>query len=370
MNRYFRISGDLKEIDFPIILYNMHQKEISGTLIIKNKNYEKRVVIRNKRVIFANSNDIKDSFEKYLLRNNIINQKILKKTSEYVKRNVINFRRGLIELGYINYDEVWKYKKDHLKDIIFSLFNLHEGDYEILTDDNDIDENIVLNIDIPSIITEGMRNSDIIKIYNNSVRDIDDVYPLHSEIISNLELKDYEIHILDLVRKASSIDEIIKKSELLEKDTLRILCMFLVLEIISEKRIERKEINIEENISGLHSFNSFEDALKHYNMKYEMIYKLLSKEIGPIALSILFKEVNNIVDALPFCLQKIKLNTNGTLKEDMILKSVWYYDFGKQGMEFLKGLEEILYAEIYAVKKHLGIDYEQQILRWINSKGM
>lgn len=370
MNKYFQISGDLKEIDFPTILYNIDKKEISGALKIKNKNYEKIVVIKNKRVIFASSNDDTDSFKKYLLRENLINNKILKKSSEYVKKNKIKFRRGLIKLGYFNYDEIWQYKQDYLKDIIFSLFNVHEGCYEILTDNNDIEENIVLDMDIPSVIVEGMRSTNINKVINNQIRDIKNVYPFHTEIVPDLELKAHEIHVLDLLRKTPGIEKIIKTSELLEKDTLRVLYLFLILEIISGKRMGKKEVNIEENISGLRVFNSFEEALRHYNMKYEMIYKLLSKEIGPIALSLLFKEVNNIAGALPFYLKKVKINTNGTLDEDMILKSVWYYDFGKQGIEFLKGLEEILYAEIYAVKKHLGIDYEQQILRWINSKGM
>ena len=45
---------------------------------------------------------------------------------------------------------------------------------------------------------------------------------------------------------------------------------------------------------------------------------------------------------------------------------MWYHDFDEHIGEFLRGLEEILYTEIYAVKKHLGVEYEQQVLKWIS----
>jgi hypothetical protein len=104
-------------------------------------------------------------------------------------------------------------------------------------------------------------------------------------------------------------------------------------------------------------------------MKYELIFRVLSKEIGPIALSILSRAITGIIGNLPAYLKKVQLNPDGSLKKDFIIKSLWYHDFDTYVGEFLRGLEEILYAEIYAVKEHLGIEYEQQILRWINQIG-
>ena len=90
------------------------------------------------------------------------------------------------------------------------------------------------------------------------------------------------------------------------------------------------------------------------------------KEIGPISLSLLLKAVEDIMENLPSYFRKIQLNPDGTINEELILKSVWYHDFDEYIGEFLRGLEEILYTEIYAVKKHLGVEYEQQVLKWIN----
>ena len=117
------------------------------------------------------------------------------------------------------------------------------------------------------------------------------------------------------------------------------------------------------------SFNSFEEALRYYNLKYEIIYKVMLKEIGPISLSLLLKAVEDIMENLPSYFQKIQLNPDGTINEELLLKSVWYHDFDQHIGDFLRGLEEILFTEIYAVKKHLGVDYEQQVLKWINGIG-
>jgi hypothetical protein len=99
-----------------------------------------------------------------------------------------------------------------------------------------------------------------------------------------------------------------------------------------------------------------------------MVYKVLSKEIGPIALSLLSRAIEDIMDNLPQYFRRIKLNPNGTINEEL-LKSVWYHDFDKYAGGFLRGLEEILYAEAYMVKKHLGVDQEQQVLKWLMRTG-
>ncbi|MCP4149009.1 MAG: hypothetical protein GY757_14775, partial [bacterium] len=90
---------------------------------------------------------------------------------------------------------------------------------------------------------------------------------------------------------------------------------------------------------------------------------------GPIAHSLLLKAIEDIMENLPFFLQKMQLNSDGRIDDEALLKTLWYHDFDKNCGEFLRGLEEVLYTEIYAVKKHLGMEYEQQVLKWISGIG-
>ena len=155
----------------------------------------------------------------------------------------------------------------------------------------------------------------------------------------------------------------------MEFDTMKFLYLFLVLEILStQKKAEKPQVLPEmETYSRPSIFKSFEEALQYYNRKYEIIYKVMLKEIGPISLSILLKAIEDIMDNLPSYFQKVRLNPDGKVNQEPILKSVWYHDFNQHIGDFLKGLEEILYTEIYAVKKHLGVEYEQQVLKWMKA---
>jgi hypothetical protein len=95
----------------------------------------------------------------------------------------------------------------------------------------------------------------------------------------------------------------------------------------------------------------------------------LSKEIGPVAQAILFEAITAILESIPACFHNLEITSDGRIEAKSILKSIWYENFEEHSNEFLKGLEEILYAEIYAVKRHLGKDHEKLILQWIREPG-
>ena len=96
---------------------------------------------------------------------------------------------------------------------------------------------------------------------------------------------------------------------------------------------------------------------------------MLSKEIGPVAQAILFEAITAILESIPACFHNLEIASDGRIVEKSILKSIWYENFDEHSNEFLKGLEEILYAEIYAVKRHLGKEHEKMILQWIREPG-
>jgi len=374
---YFPMEGELNEGDIFTLLYHMYKNSISGLLkvTVAAEDYEKQMVIEDRKIVFAISNLKQDAFGAHLLKHNVIDEDTYNKTERYMKKNEKRFGRALIELGYLNYDQIWTWVQDHLKSIIYSFFTIESGKYKILTNPDREIENIVLDMDIITLMVEGMRHFQSKEFLEKKFETIEHLYAINTKMMTHMDLKPYEIHVFDLVKRNSKLTDIITRSELLRFDTLRLLYLFLVVEVISTKpgvlEVEPPSISAVEmeNVVGLSTFTSFEEALKHYNMKYELIYKTLSKEIGPIALSLLLKAIEDIMENLPTYFQKIQLNSDGRIDEDTVLKLVWYHDFDKNIGHFLKGLEEILYTEIYTVKKHLGIEYEQQVLKWINGIG-
>jgi hypothetical protein len=400
----FHREGELNEGDMFSILYYIYNYEISGVLVVQSEDFEKKMVIRDKKIVFAASNRKLDSFGDYLLGNKLITKDIYRVTAQYMSENKKRFGRALIELGYFTYDQVWTWIPNHLQSIVFSFFKVKSGTYQLMKEhQEDIDaENILLDMDILAVIVQGMREFKSRIVVEKRFEDIEELYICNTDthLLHRLDLKPYEIHVLSLVRQESKLESILGRSELLEYDTLRLLYLFLVLKIIStqknagikmqisaqmqiqkpetlpeldindmEEFLPPAESSIPSTIPRLSAFNSFEEALKYYNMKYEVIYKMMLKEIGPISLSLLLKAIEDIKDNLPSYFQKIQLNPDGTINEELLLKALWYHDFDQHIGDLLRALEEVLYTEIYAVKKHLGIEYKQQVLKWIRGIG-
>jgi len=378
MKDYFPSEGEIKEASLFFIFQHLYKNSISGVLQLESQGIERKLIIENQKIIFAYSCSLDDSLGNYLLNKEIIDNEIFQISSEYISTRNIRFGRALIELGYFDYDSLWKYVQQHLKHIVLSVFRLNSGNYKILNRQTPDIENILIDYPIPSAMVDGMRQFDSREFLKRKFQQIHNVYVYDREIIGKLDLKPYEMHVLQLVKRHSSVSKIINSSELLEFDTQRILLLLLILDAISTVEQAQEEVkpreedqwdDMEDEVVNPTAFKSFEEAIYHYNAKYEIIYKTLSKEIGPIALSILGRSIENIIENLPPYLQKAKLNTDGTISEDLVLKSLWYHDFKKHIGKLTKGLEEILYAEIYTVKKHLGEESEQQLLKWMNRVG-
>ncbi|NIM11818.1 MAG: DUF4388 domain-containing protein [Candidatus Aminicenantes bacterium] len=372
-NSNFHREGEFNEGDMFSILYHIYNHDISGVLVVQSNDFEKKMVIRDRKIVFAASNRKLDSFGDYLLGNNLITKDIYRAAGQYMSENKKRFGRALIELGYFTYDQVWTWVPNHLQSIVFSFFKVKSGTYRIMEEhQEDIEtENILLDMDILAVIVEGMRQFKSRIVVEKRFEAIEELYicNTNTHLLQRLDLKPYEIHVLTLVQQESKLEAILARSELLEFDTLRLLYLFLVLEIVSSQKNAGIKPSVPSTIPRLSTFNSFEEALKYYNMKYEVIYKVMLKEIGPISLSLLLKAIEDIKDNLPSYFQKIQLNPDGTINEELLLKALWYHDFDQHIGDLLRALEEVLYTEIYTVKKHLGVEYEQQVLKWIRGIG-
>ena len=370
MDVYFPPEGNIPENDFPSILFQIHKHSISGILTITTEEFEKKLKIRNQRILFCQSNLQTDSLGQFLKREKRLTADDLESANQLMERRNCRLGRALLELRLLNSDSLWQSIQDHLKMIVFSLLRVVKGSYRIEMDREETHENITLDIDILSLLLAGLRQLDAKEYITKKLKGIPRLYWQPSDIISQLQLKPYELHVLDLVKHISNIKKIKNQCELLPAQTEQILYMFLCFEILSTTpRPEREKSDASKEDVTTSTFRSFEEAIGHYNLKYEYIFKLLSKEIGPVSLSILSKGVEEIVDDLPPYMQKIQFNGDGTINEDLVLKSLWYNDFEKSVGEFLRALEEILYTEIFVARKHLGIESEKQILQWLKEIG-
>ncbi len=358
------INGEIKEAGVLEFLKKLYVDSFNGKVIFTISNNKKTFYMANGNLIFSTSNKREDSFGYFLLSRKLITKDAFNLASDYMKKYKKRFGRSLVEMGYLDYGTMYYNLIDHIKEIFFSVLFLEEVKYEIEAKHIDLNENYRINDPLPRVITEGLRKTKLSGFIKLKLRNVNKLYINNLNNLDLLGIKDYEVHLIELVRKFKKLSVIVSNSELSELDTLKIIYSLLLFDVVSIR--DTKELKDEDIVyNNLTGFNSFEDAINHFNQKYIEVYKILSKEIGPVAKSILLKAVEEIRENLPPYFSDITLVDNGGINSEKILKTVWYYDFNKYIKEFISSLEEILYAEIFAIKKNLGPEYEQQIIKWL-----
>jgi hypothetical protein len=358
----------LNEFDFATILALMHEQALDGQLKITTSQFSKTLWLQNGAVIFAQSSLADDSFGSFLLRRGVIDEAQNEKSRRRMQKNKSRHGRALLEMGFITPELLWSEICAHLSSIVYSLFALRSGRYDIGPLPKDPKENIRLELPVPEAVASGVRLITDPEFIESRFEAGIALYPAAAKSAA-VPLKPHEAHVLSLVGDAAAPDLIVQQSELLRFDTLKVLYLLLKLGLICDRRQPSRQ----PTPSAVHAlpttFTSFEETLQYYNAKFEYIFRVLSKEIGPVAHSILSDSISASLGSIPPCFQELRLRPDGRVDEKSIMKSVWYENFAENNHDFLSGLEEILYSEIYAVKRHLGKDHEKAILRWIRESG-
>jgi hypothetical protein len=369
MNTHLPISGTLSEFDFATILAQMNSQALDGQLKIATAHFSKTLWLENGRIVFAQSSLADDSLGKFLLGRGIIDEALFEKSRRRMQKNKTRHGRALLEMGVLNPELLWTEVAAHLRAIVFSLFTLRAGKYDIGPLPENESENIVLDVPVPEVILEGIRRIEDQEFIEGRFAENMVLYPAQPSSHFPVTLKPFEAHVLSLVAAATPLDAVVQKSELLRLDTLKILYCLLKLELLCDCKQPSRQTTPSQTHQLPTTFTSFEETLQYYNARFEYIYRVLSKEIGPVAHSILFDSITAIMESIHPCFQNLEIRGDGRIDEKSVMKSIWYENFNENSNEFLKGLEEILYAEIYAVKRHLGKDHEKLILQWIRESG-
>lgn len=365
--------GSLAEWDFPALLLHYYRRDGNGRLLVSDQDWQREIFLENGRIRFCRSSRIEDRLDNFLRRQGALPEEPIEMSLGIMKTRSCRQGRALMELGIMSPGMLWQQVRSQLRHILFSLFPLSAGHFHFDCQGFG-EENILLEDHPLSLIAAGIRRLENDALISSRIQSCLEFRTAESDPEKTRWLEDHEMYVLDLVGRWRGREEVIEKSELLPIDTRKIIYLLLRLGLITDQR-EVLPANCGETektaavTPGNFAFTSFEEALLHYNRRFRLIYKSLLKELGPIAGSILEKAISEVAPGLHNAFRHARLNEEGELERNSLLNNFWYSDFQSNIGDFLRGLEEIMYAEIFAVKNHLGREYEQQVIKWIRETG-
>jgi len=361
----FWLHGNLRNISFANLLFRIWRSKRSGSLEIKTESIVENIDFFGGDIIASKSTFPQDDFLIYSENSDLINSSEAKKCRVYAQEKNITQIRALIETQFIQAPDLWKHMQNFLRARIQPIFDWDTAEFFFDSEKPYTEKDILISLSTLELILEESRTMNNLKVINSHIPDesamVEILYPAH---LNQLKLDLTEMYLFQIIQDKKSLGEILEMSELGIVETKKRVYRLLSLGVLG----------IPKNKSTPKSHQEITQAdllkiINAFNEKCCYIFKYTSKEIGPVALNLLKKTLDEIRIQLPPQLRHIELESDGKMKTDSILKINPIKASDKDHKEILRGLNEILVAELYTVKKSLGNDHESILIKNLQKVG-
>jgi hypothetical protein len=349
------LRGGLARIPLPDLLRELQAASSTGILTLSTDGVRKTLYLKGGRVVFAMSNVPTDRLGEVLLREG----RITREQNDVSTRTIAQGRRqgrALVEAGVLTPDELWRAVQTQVREIVFSVFLWDEGTFQFEESVLPEKERITVDLDVPTLVLEGLRRVDPSGAIRARYPDIHLV--LERAVAPPSWLHPWEEHVLSLVDGERSVLEICHESEAGEGQTLKALYAFLCTGILRSRGRKVRALD-QDFVPG----DSALSLLDSFNKMYRQVFAYMVKEVGPIAENVLLKYLNTVREARGEILAGVGLKKDGSLDEAALERNLGRLAEGERRTLLVDALNELLYAELLAIKRTLGADHESAIVR-------
>lgn len=352
------LQGSLARLPLPDLLRELQGEAATGILSLSAGGARKALYFKGGRVVFATSNLPSDRLGEVLLRET----KITPEQNEGSVRALAQGRRQgrfLVEMGALTPDELWGAVQSQVSEIVFSVFMWDEGQFHFEESVLPEKERITVDLDVTALVLEGVRRMDP----GGAVRSR---YPDGQLILGHSEgplaglLHPWEEHVLALVDGERSVAEICHESDAGEGQTLKALYAFLCTGIVRVRgrKVRALDQDFVEEDTTLAVLDSF-------NQMYRQVLSYMVREVGPIAENVVAKYLGGVRESRKDVLQDVPMRRDGALEETAIERNLSLLPEEERRPALVDALNELLYAELFAVRRTLGSDHEATLVRML-----
>ena len=350
------LRGTLARLALPELLRELQEQSATGILALSSAGARKALYLKGGRVVFATSNLPTDRLGEVLLRAG----KITPAQNETSIRGLVQGRRQgrvLVESGALSPSELWAGVQSQVREIVFSVFQWDEGHFHFEESVLPEKERITVDLDVTALVLEGMRRMEPQAAMRG--RELDGYLVLErGSTPADGLLQPWEEHVLSLVDGEKTVLELSSESEAGEGQTQKALAAFLATGVLRSRG--RKVRALDQDFVPEDSELALVDS---FNRMYRHVLAYMVREVGPIAESVLNKYLGTVRTARPEVLQDVGLRADGGLDEAALERNIARLPQDRRRSTLVDALNELLYAELFAVKRTLGPDHETALVR-------
>jgi hypothetical protein len=361
------LQGDLSKIQLPDVLSFMAMIRESGKLVVRRAELERSIHWKEGEIVFASSSSPEHSLGQFLLRNG----KITQGQYEESKRRVTpQLRHGklLVQMGAISPKDLWWGVKNHVLEVIYSLFGWKEGEFAFYDSSDDLaQERIVLQINTPSVIMEGIRRLDETERIREKIPSLEVVFakiPAGAAELSGLDLNEGEMAVYNTIDGRLNVRELTGRSELTEFEVTRILFQLLSARLIEpvqeEKSFRPIFLDVEDSPELL-------KVISTYNDMFGRLFETLERSVGEDQARDIFMTIlqNAETDEL---WAGVFFDQFGRFDENMLIANISELPFEKRKAVLDEGLNTLLSVQLFEVSQHLDQAGKVDVFRFISDQ--
>jgi hypothetical protein len=358
-------EGGLAETPFPRLLFDLWRQERSGRLLLRSEENERALFFDKGQVILARESIAPKEFVSVLVRKKILTEEQAGRTERLSEAQNISPIKALSELGLLSPVPLWSLLESFFIRRLFALFDREDGHYVFEPEAALPGGSRLGQLSTPDLLLQGIRQMHndglIVRFLPNEEEPIRVTTPF---FLSLLNFEPPERYALQILGDAASLRRFQERSELGTRENRKILFAFACLGILAPAD-PGPAVRGEAGPPGAEQGR----ILEALNEKCAFIYKFVSKEIGPVAGSVLSRALDEIKPALGPMFQKMALQYDGRVEVDAALRLSIERLPEDVFRTIIQGYDEILMAEVLAVKKTLGAAQETALVRNLEKTG-
>lgn len=303
--------GGLSISDLFSIL-NMTQK--TGVLHLVSDKVKKSVYFRRGEIVFASSSQPEERLGYILYRTGKISMEQLKQAEAQVD-NKTRFGGILLKNKFITPKDLWWGVKYQLEEIIYSIFSFTEGTFLFIEGDFLPPDLTRLSLNTQNILMEGFRRLDEWKLIKELIPSGDAYVTMTDEPIT-VELTPAFQKILACIEGKISVNEIVRRSQLGEFNTYKLLYQLLKTRVV--KVVDKEEKKGDD--AGIQRMRAAVD-------KYNNLYRYIIDKIHTVVPGYKFVEplssfFDELSDKQKKIFNEVQINSSGELDAEHIIKNL------------------------------------------------
>lgn len=235
MSSKFQYRGNLAETPLPMMLATIYRYRVPGVLTATRGTIEKRIYLDERRVVFAESNDLNDALGAYLQRRGVITQEQIDASGKILRESGRRQGEVLVEMGLLNPAQMANAVVGQIASVLWSIFDWEEGEVTFEVGRFKAEEKIQVDLPMAKAIRDGLMKVADPKVLVRRIGPSWTMLERVSEPNPVIPLEPEEEQFLQLVDGRTNFGELCKKGPGDAVRNARVISLFYCLDLVRKK---------------------------------------------------------------------------------------------------------------------------------------